>query len=168
MSMRQEPSLPPMMSAGAPRSYRWRVPPTMGYSPVPPAQVGSISSEKQSQTWLCFSSLERGLLRQPLSGSPRASNRASPLRSLDIWTIPMTLRHRTSWLHFPAWSARRGGGPAWTFLCSSSIRRAGTILSRLRYSTETALFVGIVESDRDRDPITYGFDFTGHQSFWGN
>ena len=29
-------------------------------------------------------------------------------------------------------------------------------------------FVGIVESDRDRDPITYGFDFTGHQSFWGN
>ena len=28
--------------------------------------------------------------------------------------------------------------------------------------------VGIVESDRDRDPITYGFDFTGYQSFWGN
>ena len=29
-------------------------------------------------------------------------------------------------------------------------------------------FVGIVESNRDRGPITYGFDFTGHQSFWGN
>ncbi len=29
-------------------------------------------------------------------------------------------------------------------------------------------FVGIVEDVRDRDPTIYGFDFTGHQSFWGN